>query len=289
MRISDKMYDEDIDEDISDEMYESLKIQEFKKSLPIVFGLLSLPFICLPLGVLITINICNKNDIKKYKTLVEDNVAIANPDINEFSTSAITVSNTDGEYFAELFGTAMLQSGATPVFTQLSYRIDEELFEDIKDYYRIQYTYDDKGNIIQAENVRRGGCADQSVVRNIFSRLAEVTQQRYDSINVIGETDEMNTAVENSVGADRLQIVNISKPRVADGYATFYMGVMRDNKLIQFGVEMPATADIALNPNSVYTRYMAGEGELVKLDEMNFSDYAHQSDNFRTIDFGDNV
>lgn len=216
-------------------------------------------------------------DIDNSKLKIEQNVVKHN-EIAKFTGNAYTVSAKDNEYFLELFGIAIKTPGATPAFTSLTYKIDEELYDSIFKYVDIKYEYGKEGQVIGAENDLREnlrfwfpGEAARNAEYNIFRQMVKVTSKQAESINELGPSRETTEKTAAHAGEDSLGITNISKPVIDKENQTvsFFIQALTDshvNELDQaelsvktFKVSQKLTAENYFKPESIYVDYLEGK------------------------------
>ena len=189
------------------------------KVLVITFGVLFV----LGMGVGGTYGVMVKNrDIgeENNKVTIESNIEEQN-EIHKFTGNAFTVGKTDGDYFVELFGIAIKQPGATPTFTSLTYKVDEEFYEKAHKFVDIEYQYGLNGQLIGAENIKRNdlsfwfqGEKANWAYSDLIEKLVEVTEERAYLINDLSSVEDLTQTAFNSTEGKILGLTSISNPRV---------------------------------------------------------------------------
>lgn len=241
-------------------------------------------------------------DVDNSKLKIEENVVKHN-ELAKFTGNAYTVSAQDNEYFLELFGIAIKTPGATPSFTSLTYKIDEDLYNKIFKYVDIKYEYGREGQVIGAENNLREnlrfffpGEGARNAEYDIFRQMVKVTAKQAESINELGPSKETTQKTAAYAGEEGLGITNISKPVIDKENQTvsFFIQAVTDvdvNEQDQgelsvktFKVSQKLTAENYFKPESIYVDYLKGKeniafeldkAEVIKLDNLDIVKTQH--------------
>lgn len=227
--------------------------------------------------VVYTKELIEENNHNKNISVIENNI-VTNNNLEAFESSAMVATQQNSEYFLELFGTAIKEPGAEPEFTSLTYKVERNLYDKVLKSLDVEFTYDEKGNVVFAENTFKGeaglfGERNKSVdaVRFVTRALIKVTEEKAHEINFIGSAAGLLNATENKAEKAEIAVTNITKPH-ADEEAktmTFYIqtisNISVDKKddgkisLATFKVTQPLTAEMAASPELAIANYLKGQ------------------------------
>ena len=239
-----------------------------------------------------------KNNLKGDQTtnqmIMQNNVVKANEDIKKFKESAVTVVKENNDYIFQLFGTVVFEADEKPKFTRLNYVVDKDVFDLVNKNFKVEYKYTEDGKIAGAMNVLADGndpykyFEEAKYIDQMYERLAKVTQNKYDSVQVIGNEEDLVVKTSNKTNGKNIQILEITKPEINDKQSTagFGMSILNGDKVEFVDVEMPLTANIKQNPNNVYQEYLNGKGEFDIYNKVSLKHYINNSNNIEDYELG---
>lgn len=88
-----------------------------------------------------------EKDMVQIETNIKDGVGF-----EIFTGNAISATEIDGKYYVEIFGVGSKEDGGAPEFCSLKYEIGKDLYDDICEYYDIEFKFNIDGQVTKAEN-----------------------------------------------------------------------------------------------------------------------------------------
>lgn len=211
-------------------------------------------------------------NIRNLTKQINSNIVSVNEAVNSFNLVSINVKTLSSkEYALSVYGNAILINQKDTKFLQLSYNVDKDLFDLIKNTYR----FNDSKKI---NDVNKYPELFNDVNKNrkmVFEKLNEVTKSRCEDIVVI---EDENKYVSN-LGAKNLKLLEITKPIIdkENNQINFGLSVLNNQEVMFLEFEMPLNKELEENPNNVYKNYLNGEGKLSLYNKIDISKFVENN------------
>lgn len=244
------------------------------------------------LGIGATVyTIMPKNELKgnqiTNQIIMQQNVEKANKDIKSFKESAVTVVKDNDGYLFQLFGTVLFENDNKPKLSILNYAVDERIYSLVNKNFKVEYKYTEDGKIASVMNVLADGndpykyFEEAKYIDKMYEELSKITQNKYDSLQIIGDEEDLIAKTSNKTNDKNIQILEITNPEIDNkqNVASFGMSVLNGENVEFVDVLFPLTDKIKQNPNLVYDEYLNGKGEFDIYNKVNLKHYINNSNN----------
>lgn len=234
-----------------------------------------------------------KNNLKgnqiTNQIMMQQNVEKANDNIKSFKESAVSVVKDNDGYLFQLYGTVLFENDNKPKLSILNYVVDENIYSIVNKNFKLEYKYTEDGKIAGVMNVLADGndpykyFEESKYIDKMYEELAKITQNKYNSLQIIGNEEDLIVKTSNKVNDKNIQILEITKPEIDNkqNVASFGMSVLNGNNVEFVDVLFPLTDKIKQNPNIVYNEYLNGKGEFDIYNKVNLKHYINNSNNIR--------